>query len=99
MALYCVRIAKGESIWNLSTQKDIALHLCLKDALLCMTADEAPGKAYIPTAARTLADESEISNRSRDKTHVFLNPKTPACTGVLIYSGKSFLVKKTFPKM
>lgn len=42
----CVRIAKGEAIWNLSTQKGTTLCLCLEDPLnriqqrLCMLTDE-----------------------------------------------------------
>ena len=58
----CVRIAKGEAIWNLSTQKGTTLYLCLEDSLnriqqrLCMLTDEVPENAYFATAAGTLAD-------------------------------------------
>lgn len=58
----CVRIAKGETIWNLSTQKGTTLYLCLEDPLnriqqrLCMLTDEVPENAYFATAAGTLAD-------------------------------------------
>lgn len=58
----CVRIAKGEAIWNLSTQKGTTLYLCLEDPLnriqqrLCMLTDEVPDNAYFATAAGTLAD-------------------------------------------
>lgn len=58
----CVRIAKGEAIWNLSTQKGTTLYLCLEDPLnriqqrLCMLTDEVPENAYFATAAGTLAD-------------------------------------------
>ena len=58
----CVRIAKGEAIWNLSTQKGTTLYLCLEDPLnriqqrLCMLTDEVPENAYFATMAGTLAD-------------------------------------------
>lgn len=58
----CVRIAKGEAIWNLSTQKGTTLYLCLEDPLnriqqrLCMLTDEVPENAYFATAAGTLED-------------------------------------------
>ena len=58
----CVRIAKGEAIWNLSTQKGTTLYLCLEDPLnriqqrLCMLTDEVPENAYFATVAGTLAD-------------------------------------------
>ncbi len=58
----CVRIAKGDTIWNLPTQKGTTLYLCLEDPLsriqqrLCMLTDEVPENAYFATAAGTLAD-------------------------------------------
>lgn len=58
----CVRIAKGETIWNLTTRKGTTLYLCLEDPLsrikqrLCMLTDEVPENAYFATAAGTLAD-------------------------------------------
>lgn len=58
----CVRIAKGEAIWNLSTQKGTTLYLCLEDPLnriqqrLCMLTDEVPENAYFATAAGTLSE-------------------------------------------
>ena len=58
----CVHIAKGDAIWNLSTQKGTTLYLCLEDPLnriqqrLCMLTDEVPKNAYFATAAGTLAD-------------------------------------------
>lgn len=58
----CVRIAKGETIWNLTTRKGTTLYLCLEDPLnriqqrLCMLTDEVPENAYFATAAETLAD-------------------------------------------
>ena len=58
----CVRIAKGETIWNLPTRKGTTLYLCLEDPLnrvqkrLCMLTDEVPKNAYFATVAGTLAD-------------------------------------------
>ncbi len=58
----CVRIAKGETIWNLPTYKGTTLYLCLEDPLsrvqqrLCVLTDDVPENAYFATAAGTLAD-------------------------------------------
>lgn len=58
----CVRIAKGDTIWNLSTRKGTTLYLCLEDPLnriqqrLCMLTDEVPENAYFATMAGTLAN-------------------------------------------
>ena len=30
---WCVRIAKGENVWNLTTEKGTVLYLCLEDSL------------------------------------------------------------------
>ena len=50
----CVRVAKGEPIWNLDTAKGTALYLCLEDPyfriqqrLGCIT-DDAPGNLFFP---------------------------------------------------
>ena len=58
----CIRIAKGESIWNLPTARGTTLYLCLEDTarriqerLLCIT-DEVPSNAFFAVAAKTLAD-------------------------------------------
>ena len=58
----CIRIAKGESIWDLPTHRGTTLYLCLEDTLRrvkerlgCIT-DEAPPNAFFATAAVTLAD-------------------------------------------
>ena len=58
----CIRIAKGEPIWNLRTNKGTTLYLCLEDPLrrvqerLCILTDDVPSNAYFATAAGTLAD-------------------------------------------
>ena len=58
----CIRIAKGESIWNLPTTRGTTLYLCLEDTarriqerLLCIT-DEVPANAFFAVAAKTLTD-------------------------------------------
>ena len=58
----CVRIAKGEAVWNLPTCKGTTLYLCLEDTqrrvqerLLSIT-DDVPSNAFFATAAGTLAD-------------------------------------------
>lgn len=58
----CIRIAKGEPIWNLPTQKGTTLYLCLEDPLrrvqerLNMITDDVPPNAFFAVAAGTLAD-------------------------------------------
>lgn len=58
----CIRIAKGEPIWSLSTKKGTTLYLCLEDPLrrvqerLNMLTDDVPPNAYFAIAAGTLAD-------------------------------------------
>ena len=53
----CVRIAKGEPIWNLDTIPGTTLYLCLEDPLhrvqqrLACVTDEAPANAYFATVA------------------------------------------------
>jgi len=58
----CVRIAKGEPMWDLKTTKGTTLYLCLEDTLrrvqnrlLCIT-DEVPPNAFFATSAGTLSD-------------------------------------------
>ncbi len=58
----CVRIAKGESVWNMPTTKGTTLYLCLEDTLRrvqerlnCIT-DDVPSNAFFATAAHTLAE-------------------------------------------
>lgn len=58
----CVRVAKGESIWDMKTDKGTTLYLCLEDTLrrvqnrlLCIT-DNAPSNVYFATSSGTLAD-------------------------------------------
>ena len=62
----CVRVAKGEPIWNLETAKGTALYLCLEDPyfrvqqrLGCIT-DEAPNNLFFANAAGSLADDLEV---------------------------------------
>lgn len=58
----CVRVAKGEAMWEMATTQGTTLYLCLEDTLrrvqerlLCIT-DEVPANAFFATAAGTLAD-------------------------------------------
>lgn len=58
----CVRVAKGEPLWNLPTTKGTTLYLCLEDTarrmqerLLSIT-DDVPANAFFAVAAKTLAD-------------------------------------------
>lgn len=58
----CIRIAKGDSIWNLPTKQGTTLYLCLEDPLrrvqerLNMITDDVPPNAYFAISAGTLAD-------------------------------------------
>lgn len=58
----CVRIAKGESVWNMPTTRGTTLYLCLEDTLRrvqerlnCIT-DDVPPNAFFATSANTLAE-------------------------------------------
>lgn len=58
----CVRIAKGEPMWDLKTTKGTTLYLCLEDTLrrvqnrlLCIT-DEVPSNTFFAISAGTLSD-------------------------------------------
>lgn len=57
---WCVRIAKGENVWNLPTEKGIVLYLCLEDSLAriqdrlnCIT-DEVPNNLYVATKSESI---------------------------------------------
>lgn len=58
----CVRIAKGEEVWNLKTKKGSTLYLCLEDSyariqqrLNCIT-DEVPNNIFFSVCAKTMAE-------------------------------------------
>ncbi len=57
----CVRIAKGEPVWNMPTTKGTTLYLCLEDTLrrvqdrLNRITDDVPANAFFATAAHKLA--------------------------------------------
>lgn len=62
---WCVRIARGEAIWEMDTVQGTTLYLCLEDTLqrvqhrlYCMSEEAAPN-AYFATAVGTLADDLE----------------------------------------
>lgn len=57
---WCVRIAKGESVWNLPTEKGTVLYLCLEDSLAriqdrlnCIT-DEVLSNLYLATKSESI---------------------------------------------
>jgi len=62
---WCVRIAKGEPIWEMETVQGTTLYLCLEDTLqrvqrrLCCITDDGPAHMFFATAAGTLADDLE----------------------------------------
>ena len=66
----CIRIAKGEEIWNLPTKKGTTLYLCLEDPLrrvqerLNKITDEVPPNVFFAVAAGTLTDglDDQIRN-------------------------------------
>lgn len=72
---WCIRIAKGEPIWELDTAQGTTLYLCLEDTLqrvqhrvYCMS-EEATPNAYFATAVGTLADDLEEQISSFLRSH------------------------------
>ncbi len=71
----CVRIAKGEPVWNMPTAKGTTLYLCLEDTLrrvqdrLNRITDDVPANAFFATAAHKLADGLCNEIRSFVKEH------------------------------
>lgn len=66
----CVRVAKGEPMWNMEITQGTALYLCLEDTyariqqrLGCIT-DEVPGTVFFSNSPCSLADglESQITD-------------------------------------
>ena len=57
---WCVRIAKGEDVWNLPTEKGTVLYLCLEDSLariqdrLNYITDEVPNNLYVATKSESI---------------------------------------------
>ncbi len=57
---WCVQIAKGESVWNLPTEKGTVLYLCLEDSLariqdrLNSLTDEVPDSLYVATKSERI---------------------------------------------
>ena len=58
----CVRIAKGETIWNMETKRGTALYLCLEDSYariqerLNSVTDEVPPNIFFAVCAKTMAE-------------------------------------------
>lgn len=72
----CIRIAKGEPMWDLKTNRGTTLYLCLEDTLrrvqnrlLCIT-DEVPSNAFFATSAGTLSDGLCEQIRDFVKEHI-----------------------------
>lgn len=59
---WCVRIAKGEEVWNFKTAKGTTLYLCLEDNLsriqqrLNEITDEVPNNVFFATSSCSLSD-------------------------------------------
>ena len=59
---WCVRIAKGEEVWNFKTAKGTTLYLCLEDNLsriqqrLNEITDEVPSNVFFATSSCSLSD-------------------------------------------
>lgn len=72
---WCIRIARGEPIWDMDTIQGTTLYLCLEDTLqrvqhrvYCMS-EEATPNAYFATAVGTLADDMEEQISSFLRSH------------------------------
>ena len=83
----CVRIAKGEPMWDLKTTGGTTLYLCLEDTLrrvqnrlLCIT-DEVPPNAFFAASAGTLSDCLCEQIRNFVKEH----PDTVFCCGGYLF--------------
>lgn len=59
---WCVRIAKGEEVWNFKTAKGTTLYLCLEDNLsriqqrLNEITDEVPNNVFFATSSCSMSD-------------------------------------------
>jgi len=59
---WCVRIAKGEEVWNFKTMKGTTLYLCLEDNLsriqqrLNEITDEVPNNVFFATSSCSMSD-------------------------------------------
>ena len=72
----CVRVAKGEPLWNLPTQQSAVLYLCLEDSekrvqqrLLTITDDVPEDRLFLATRSGTLADELREQIRQQVALH------------------------------
>lgn len=70
----CIRVAKGEALWNLQTQQCAVLYLCLEDGekrvqqrLLTLTDEMPEGRLYLATHAGRLSEDlcSQICGQLR----------------------------------
>jgi len=69
----CLRVAKGEPLWGLSTRQGTVLYLCLEDSMrrirerLWKITDEAPNNIHFGTEAKT------INEGLRDQLRAFVH--------------------------
>lgn len=75
---WCIRIARGEYVWDMEVNQGTTLYLCLEDTLqrvqhrvYCMSEEGTPN-AYFATAVGTLADDLE----SQISSFLLLHPDT-----------------------
>ena len=70
LLLLCLKVARGEKLWNLRTEKGTVLYLCLEDGLrriqdrLSELTEEAPDNLFFATSAPSLAEDltAQIEN-------------------------------------
>ena len=70
LLLLCLKVARGEKLWNLRTEKGTVLYLCLEDGLrriqdrLSELTEEAPDNLFFATSAPSLAGDltAQIEN-------------------------------------
>lgn len=81
----CVRVTKGEDIWDLRTRKGTVLYLCLEDSYqriknrLNIITDEGSCDLYFATESKTMADGlcDQIGNFTVSIPIPFSLPSTP----------------------
>ena len=72
----CVRVAKGEPLWNLPTRQSAVLYLCLEDSekrvqqrLLTITDEVPEQKLFLATQSGTLSDDLCEQIRGQRREH------------------------------
>lgn len=59
---WCVRIAKGEEVWNLPTEKGTVLYLCLEDNSIKFTSHRSNGQRLVEVSYLSDSDSSAVSD-------------------------------------